>query len=177
MRKISGIVSILLLLSACGSLKNREVNQPVPPVTPMAVIDTTPRVTGIGGIFFFTDNPVETRNWYGRHLGLEINEYGSVFETRNTNRPDEINYLSWSPFRAGNSYFAPSKKGFMINYRVQNIEGLVRNLKRDGITVLDTIETYDYGKFVHIMDADGNKLELWEPIDSVLTKIGSKTTH
>jgi predicted enzyme related to lactoylglutathione lyase len=64
----------------------------------------------------------------------------------------------------------------MINYRVQNIEGLVRELQENGVTIIDTIETYDYGKFVHIMDNDGNKIELWEPIDSVLTKIGTETT-
>jgi predicted enzyme related to lactoylglutathione lyase len=139
--------------------------------------DTTPRVTGIGGIFFSSDNPQETRAWYGKNLGLSISDYGSTFEFRNVNRPEEINYLQWSPFKKGNAYFAPSKKEFMINYRVQNIEGLVRQFKANGVTVLDNIETYDYGKFVHIMDPEGNKLELWEPVDSVLTKIGEPTTR
>ena len=64
----------------------------------------------------------------------------------------------------------------MINYRVQNIEGLVRKLKQNGATILDSIETYDYGKFVHIMDNDGNKIELWEPVDSVFTDMGGDTT-
>ena len=62
----------------------------------------------------------------------------------------------------------------MINYRVQNIEGLVHNLKQNGATIVDSIETYDYGKFVHIMDPDGNKIELWEPVNKVVTKKGSK---
>jgi predicted enzyme related to lactoylglutathione lyase len=140
------------------------------------VNDTTPRVTGIGGIFFFSDNPEETREWYSKNLGLKVNEWGSSFEFRNANHPDEINYLQWSPFKKGSEYFAPSKKEFMINYRVQNIEGMIRKLKADGVTVLDEIATYDYGKFVHIMDAEGNKIELWEPVDSVLTAIGSETT-
>ena len=138
--------------------------------------DTIPKVTGIGGIFFFSDNPNEIKDWYGKNLGLEISEYGSSFEFRNANRPDEINYLQWSPFRKNSEYFAPSKKEFMINYRVQNIEGLVRNLKANGVTVVDEIESYEYGKFVHILDPEGNKLELWEPIDSVFTKMGGKTT-
>ena len=138
--------------------------------------DTTPKVTGIGGIFFRSKNPDETKKWYGKNLGLVINEYGSPFETRNANNPDEINYLNWSPFDEDTHYFDPSEKEFMINYRVQNIEGLVKNLKNNGITVLDTIETYEYGKFVHVMDLDGNKIELWEPIDSILTKMGTKTT-
>lgn len=125
--------------------------------------NTTPKVTGIGGIFFFTDNPAETRNWYADNLGLEVNDYGSTFESRDLTNPDQINALQWSPFKNGSEYFAPSKKEFMINYRVQNIEGLVEKLKENGVTVLDEIVSYDYGKFVHIMDPEGNKIELWEP--------------
>ncbi|HEX9980606.1 MAG TPA: VOC family protein [Flavobacterium sp.] len=129
-------------------------------------VDTTPKVTGIGGIFFFTDNPKETKEWYAKNLGLEINDWGSSsFESRNIDRPDEINTLQWTPFKKGSDYFEPSKKDFMINYRVQNIEGLVSKLKENGVTVLDSIATYDYGKFVHIMDTEGNKIELWEPVD------------
>ncbi|HAP01012.1 MAG TPA: glyoxalase [Bacteroidetes bacterium] len=139
-------------------------------------MDTTPRVTGIGGIFFKSRNPKETQEWYGKNLGLSIDQYGSPFEFRNANRPDEINYLEWSVFKDSTKYFLPSEKEFMINYRVQNLKGLVRNLRESGVTIVDTIETYDYGKFVHIMDNDGNKIELWEPIDSVLTKLGTKTT-
>ncbi|MBL1233699.1 MAG: glyoxalase [Flavobacteriales bacterium] len=138
--------------------------------------DITPKVTGIGGIFFFSDNPQKTKEWYAKNLGLEVNEWGASFESRNANQPDEINYLQWSPFKKGSEYFAPSKKEFMINYRVQNIEGLVKNLKKNGVTIVDEIETFEYGKFVHIMDAEGNKIELWEPIDSVFTEMDLKTT-
>lgn len=137
---------------------------------------TVPKVTGIGGIFFFSDDPQKSRKWYEQHLGLAVNEYGSSFEFRNANRPDEINYLQWSPFKSGSDYFAPSKKEFMINYRVQNIEGLVKNLQDSGVTVVDEIISYDYGKFVHIMDPEGNKIELWEPVDSVFTAMGGPTT-
>lgn len=138
--------------------------------------DTTPMVTGIGGIFFFSDNPNEIKEWYAKNLGLEVNEWGSTFKSRNINRLDEINQLQWSPFQKGSEYFAPSKKEFMINYRVQNIEGLVKKLKANGVHVIDEIQTFDYGKFVHIMDDEGNKLELWEPIDKVLTEMGGETT-
>jgi predicted enzyme related to lactoylglutathione lyase len=138
--------------------------------------DSKPKVTGIGGIFFFSEDPEKTKEWYSKNLGLETNEWGSSFEFRNANNPDEINYLQWSPFKTGNAYFAPSKKEFMINYRVQNIEELVKKLKESGVTVLDDIETFDYGKFVHIMDPEGNKIELWEPIDKVFTEMGGKTT-
>ena len=122
-----------------------------------------PKVTGVGGIFFFTENPKETRDWYAKNLGMEVNDWGSTFESRNIANPDEINSLQWSPFKNGSEYFEPSKKEFMINYRVQHIEKLVEQLKANNVTVLDEITTYDYGKFVHIMDADGNKIELWEP--------------
>jgi predicted enzyme related to lactoylglutathione lyase len=128
--------------------------------------DTSPKVTGIGGIFFFTDNPKETREWYSKNLGLDTNDYGCTFEFRNLNNPEEVNQLQWSPFKKGSEYFAPSKKEFMINYRVQNIEGLLEKLKANGVTILDDVATYEYGKFVHIMDAEGNKIELWEPAES-----------
>lgn len=126
--------------------------------------DTTPKVTGIGGIFFFSDNPQDAKEWYAKNLGFDVNQWGSVsFEYRDVDKPEEIIPLQWSPFKSGDEYFAPSKKDFMINYRVQNIEGLVEKLKENGVTILDDIATYDYGKFVHIMDAEGNKIELWEP--------------
>ena len=141
-----------------------------------APLDTTPRVTGIGGIFFKSKNPDSTKNWYAKNLGMVIDKYGSPFEFRNANRQDEINYLEWSAFSEKSTYFNPSKKEFMINYRVQNLSGMLRNLKANGVTILDSVEAVEYGKFVHIMDADGNKIELWEPVDSVLTKLGTKTT-
>ena len=126
--------------------------------------DNIPKVTGIGGIFFFSDNPKETKEWYAKHLGLEINEWGGVsFESRNLDRPEEINSLQWTLFKKGSEHFAPSRKEFMINYRVQNIEGLVKKLREDGVTIVDEISTYEFGKFVHIMDSEGNKIELWEP--------------
>ena len=138
--------------------------------------DTTPRVTGIGGIFFYSKNPKETNEWYGKNLGLAIDEWGSPFEFRNANRPEEINYLRWSPFDEKTDYFKPSDKQFMINYRVNNMEGLVKKLRDNGVTIVDDIQEYEYGKFVHIMDNEGNKIELWEPVDSVFTAMGGVTT-
>ena len=179
MIKIFTLVWMLALIAGCNRKTDTSKNmdeQPKTPEQPDLTNDTTPRVTGIGGIFFFSDHPDKTKEWYAVHLGLETNEWGSSFEFRNANRPDEINYLQWSPFVKGSEYFAPSTKEFMINYRVQNIEGLVKKLKNSGVTVLDEIESFEYGKFVHIMDADGNKIELWEPVDSVFTSMGGKTT-
>ena len=126
-------------------------------------VDTTPKVTGIGGIFFFSENPENTKNWYAENLGIVVDQWGAGFKSRNIDRPEEINYLQWSPFKQGSDYFSPSKKEFMINYQVQNLEGLVENLRAKGVTILDEMATYDYGKFIHIMDDEGNKIELWEP--------------
>ena len=139
-------------------------------------IDTIPRVTGIGGIFFYSKNPKETNEWYGKNLGLAIDEWGSPFEFRNANRPEEINYLRWSPFDETTDYFKPSEKQFMVNYRVNNMEGLVKKLRDNGVTIVDDIQEFEYGKFVHIMDNEGNKIELWEPVDSVFTAMGGVTT-
>jgi len=113
-----------------------------------------------------------------KNLGLEIDEYGSAFEFRNANKPDEINYLRWSPFEEGTDYFKPSEKEFMINYRVENLEDLAGELRAAGIQIVDEIETYEYGKFVHIVDPEGRKIELWEPVDQVFTDMyKGKTTH
>ena len=134
------------------------------------------RVTGVGGIFFKCQDSNAIKEWYGKHLGLAIDDYGSAFEFRNANNPEEINYLRWSPFKQDTDYFNPSEKEFMVNYRVQHIEALVEQLKAEGVTVVDEIETYDYGKFVHILDPEGNKIELWEPVDRVFTEMGGETT-
>lgn len=179
MKTLSFLFLCATLFAGCNTVtqKNSEVKDVSKTASPNTQLkDTTPKVTGVGGIFFFSDNPKEAKEWYAKNLGLETNEWGSSFEFRNANRPDEINYLQWSPFKKGSKYFAPSKKEFMINYRVQNMVGLVKKLKANGVTVLDTIETYEYGKFVHIIDAEGNKIELWEPVDSVFTNMGGKTT-
>jgi predicted enzyme related to lactoylglutathione lyase len=176
MKKLTTLLLLAIILAGCSSSLNKDNNMNQSSMNETTANDTTPKVTGIGGIFFFSDNTKEIKEWYSKNLGLETNEWGSTFEFRNTNRPDEINYLQWSPFKKGSEYFAPSKKEYMINYRVQNIEALVNKLKENGVTIVDSIETYDYGKFVHIMDPEGTKIELWEPIDSVLTQMGGKTT-
>ena len=127
------------------------------------------KATGIGGIFFKSNDPYSIKKWYHQNLGLTIDAYGSSFEFRNANNPDEVNYLQWSPFEKDTKYFDPSKKEFMINYRVDNLELLVTELKKNGVNVLDKIESFDYGKVVHILDPEGNKIELWEPVDQVFT--------
>jgi predicted enzyme related to lactoylglutathione lyase len=138
------------------------------------------KVTGIGGIFFKCKDPKKMREWYQTHLGLNTNEYGAVFEWRQGADTTKKGFTQWSPFSETTKYFEPSAKDFMINYRVENLEELVEQLKKEGVTITDQIETYDYGKFVHIVDVEGNKIELWEPNDIAYEKLGeqmgSKTT-
>jgi predicted enzyme related to lactoylglutathione lyase len=177
MEMIKNKILILLLIILAAGCYTVTTNKTGAKNTKESIMnDTTPKVTGIGGIFFKSKNPKEIKEWYGKNLGLATDEYGSPFEFRNANRPDEINYLIWSPFTEKTKYFAPSEKEFMINYRVQNLEGLINKLRVNGVQIVDSIEVVEYGKFVHIMDPDGNKIELWEPVDSVLTKKGGPTT-
>ena len=168
MNKLLLPILIVITLLSCNSKinetsdmtdKNEQTDKPTSPV------DTTPKVTGVGGIFFYSDNPKEIQKWYADNLGIEMNDWGSSsFDSRDIDNPEQINSLQWKPFEKGTEHFAPSKKEFMINYQVQNIEGLVIKLKENGVTILDSIVTFDYGKFVHILDKEGNKIELWEPI-------------
>lgn len=121
------------------------------------------KVTGIGGIFFKSKDPKKMREWYKTHLGLETTDYGANFEWRENDDSTKKGTTTWSPFAETTKYFAPSTKDFMINYRVDNLEALVEQLKSEGVTIVDKIEDSDYGKFVHIIDVEGNKVELWEP--------------
>jgi predicted enzyme related to lactoylglutathione lyase len=125
----------------------------------------TKKVTGIGGIFFKCKDPKKMKEWYQQHLGLNTNGYGATFEWYQSADTTKKGITQWTPFKETTKYFEPSTKDFMINYRVENLAELVDEFKRDGVTVVDNIETVSYGKFVHIMDIEGNKVELWEPKD------------
>jgi predicted enzyme related to lactoylglutathione lyase len=123
------------------------------------------RVTSLGGIFFKCQDPEKMKKWYSDHLGLKTDEYGTNFEWRKSSDPTMKGFTVWSPFSNDSKYFEPSKKEFMINYRVDNIEALIDVLRKEGVTILDDIDSSEYGKFIHIMDPEGNKIELWEPVD------------
>ena len=123
------------------------------------------KVTGIGGIFFKCKDPKAVNEWYKTHLGFDTSPYGTSFEWREIDDSTKKGLTQWNPFAENTKYFEPSAKDFMINYRVENLEDLVVALKDENVTIVDQIETYDYGKFIHILDPEGNKIELWEPID------------
>lgn len=130
------------------------------------------RVTGIGGIFFKCKSPKELRAWYEENLGIKVNQYGAVFEWRQGLDSSQKGFTQWSPFNEKTKYFDPSTKEFMINFRVDNLDKLLHKLNQNHISILDTIEAFDYGKFLHIMDLEGNKIELWEPNDIAYEKLG-----
>ncbi|QPH40663.1 VOC family protein [Pedobacter endophyticus] len=121
------------------------------------------RVTGIGGIFFKCKDPKRIMEWYRTHLGLNTSAYGATFEWFESADSTTKAQTQWAPFLERTKYFEPSTKDFMINYRVDNLKALIAELKKENVTIVDSVSTYDYGKFVHIMDVEGNKIELWEP--------------
>ena len=121
------------------------------------------KVTGIGGIFFKCADPKKMKDWYAQHLGMPVSDYGTSFEWRQMDDPEKTGQTVWSPFSQETKYFEPSKKDFMINYQVEDLEALVEDLKKEGVTIVDEIASSEYGKFVHILDPEGNAIELWEP--------------
>ena len=120
------------------------------------------KVTGIGGIFFKCQDKQKMADWYEKNLGLKNSGYGTTFDWVDADDSSKKGSTTWSPFPETTKYFEPSSKEFMINYIVENIEELVTELKSTGVTVVDEIEDSDYGKFVHILDPEGNKIQLWE---------------
>jgi lactoylglutathione lyase len=129
----------------------------------MGMNEKMKKVTGIGGIFFKCAEPKKLNEWYEKHLGIPVSDWGAMFQWRELDNPEKEGYTVWSPFPADTTYFDPSKKDFMINYRVENIEALVEELKNAGVQILDEITPSEYGKFVHILDPEGNSIELFEP--------------
>lgn len=123
------------------------------------------KVTGIGGIFFKAKDADNMRKWYETHLGIKNEAYGTKFDWRDAEDADKKGYTLWAPFKAESKYFEPSEKEFMINFRVENMDELVKELQAEGITLLGEVQTYEYGKFAHIMDPEGNKIELFEAFD------------
>jgi len=135
------------------------------------------KVTGIGGIFFKTKDVQKTKEWYQKNLGLETDQWGTNFEWRTARDPNQKGFTQWSPSPPTSQFFGDSGQQFMINYRVDNLEKLLKELSQAGVTILDEVESVEYGKFVHILDPDGHKVQLWEPIDEEYDKIVEGRTY
>ncbi|HUG12333.1 MAG TPA: VOC family protein [Opitutaceae bacterium] len=123
------------------------------------------RVTGIGGVFFKAKNPKKLGNWYRDRLGIPVdpNWGGWAFQWREDKSPRKRGQTVWSPFPAETGYFKPSKKQFMVNYRVANLKRVLKELRAEGVSVDERMEESEYGKFGWIMDPEGNRIELWQP--------------
>lgn len=134
------------------------------------------RVTGLGGIFFKAKSPASLKEWYAKNLGLNMDPYGTLFEWRLAGDSAKVGTTQWSVFKSTTKYFEPSQKDFMINYRVNDLVALQEQLKKENVVIVDTMVTYEYGKFLHIMDPEGNKIELWEPIDWKFDRTGKGIT-
>ena len=122
------------------------------------------RVTGLGGVFFKAQDPDKLRTWYGENLGMKPDEYGCMpFFWRDTDQPEKTGRTLVMPFPADTSYFEPSKSPFMLNFRVDNLDALLSQLREAGVEIVGNVEESDYGRFAWIMDPEGHRIELWEP--------------
>ena len=128
---------------------------------------TLDRVTGMGGIFFKTIDKAKLKEWYAKHLGFNMTEWGCTFQWIDPNDPEAKvpARTEWSPFPADTTYFQPSQKEFMFNYRVKDLVTLLKDLKLSGVEIAGKMEEFSYGKFAWIVDPENNKIELWEPMD------------
>ncbi|MDN3549317.1 VOC family protein [Mucilaginibacter aquaedulcis] len=135
-----------------------------------------PRVTGIGGIFFKAKSPAALKAWYEKNLGMHMVESGTNFEWHQGADSTKKGFTLWAPFKETTKYFGNPDKQFMINYRVEQLDALLLKLKAAGISPTDSVEKASYGSFVHLMDPEGNKIELWEPNDIEYAKLGKITT-
>lgn len=122
------------------------------------------RVTGIGGIFIKSRDPQALRDWYRQHLGLDIGEWGgTIFQWNADDESGRDGMTVWNVFDESSDYFAPSRSGFMVNYRVDDLHALLAALREEGCSVESKVEESEFGKFGWVIDPDGNKVELWEP--------------
>jgi len=136
--KKAPVVILALAISFCSGFAFKTIITKEPDDQ-----STMKRVTGIGGIFFKCKDPGKMRDWYKTHLGLNTNQYGAVFEWRQGADTTKKGFTQWSPFAETTKYFAPSTRDYMINYRVADLTALVDQLKKEGVTIADTIETVE----------------------------------
>lgn len=118
------------------------------------------RVTGLGGIFLKCRDLEHTRTWYARHLGINIESWGAQFNFSDEANPAAYSVLSF--FKRSTDYFEPSESPFMINFRVDDLDALVKVLREEGIDLIGEPLNEEFGKFAWLLDPEGHKIELWE---------------
>lgn len=123
------------------------------------------KVTGIGGVFFkCKSDPAELTAWYQKHLGMKLESWGGVVLRWPDDHAEDKGLTVWSVAKKDTKWFNPSDASFMINYRVDDLVALLAQLRADGVEIVSGPESHENGKFAWIMDPDGNKVELWEPM-------------
>lgn len=151
------IVVALVMIVTVITMTAQNINQEKEPMK---------RVTGIGGVFFKCKDPKAMKQWYEEHLGIPQDPYGYTFKWYEQRDSDLVGRTVWNPFPATTDYFGDASQQLMINYRVADIEALVEQLRKEGVTIVDDIQDYEgIGKFVHILDGEGNRIELWQPVE------------
>ncbi|HXV85225.1 MAG TPA: VOC family protein [Gemmatimonadales bacterium] len=164
LRWIGSHLGLAALAFAAGSATGKAPSAPDGAVQGAA---RSPAVTGIGGVFFTSRDPTALREWYRKHLGLNVAEWGGVaFLWSEKGNPGETGYTIWSPFPDTTTHFAPGTHPLMINYRVADLAGLVASLRAAGVQIVGEIEQHPNGAFAWVLDPDGRKVELWEPVPS-----------
>jgi predicted enzyme related to lactoylglutathione lyase len=158
---------LLLLVVLTSATTGYVVGRSSPDFTP----PKRAGVTGIGGIFFKSKDPATLKKWYDDHLGFKNNQYGTIFEWRQAGDSTRKGYTLWAPFKEKSTYFPGA---LMVNFRINDMDILLTQLKEEGIYPVDSVESVSYGKFVHIMDPEGNKIELWQPNDIEYEKLGEE---
>jgi predicted enzyme related to lactoylglutathione lyase len=124
------------------------------------------RILGIGGIFFKSANRDQTREWYAKHLGLADKGEGAILQWRQHDNPEAEQMTVWSIFPSTSDYFGSGPQPFMINYIVDDMDALLARLSQEGVQIDPKRMDESYGRFAWIYDADGNKIELWQPISA-----------
>ena len=122
------------------------------------------RVTGVGGVFLRAKDPKALKAWYVQHLGLTLSDYGGVTFQWSDEVPAGTGMTIWSTFADDTKYFGPERQAVMINYRVDDLEALLAQLTEAGVPIAERSEDYSYGRFAWIVDPEGNRLELWQPL-------------
>ncbi|MEJ2006451.1 MAG: VOC family protein [Cyclobacteriaceae bacterium] len=159
--------------NAIGLIENRFFRIGERNHHPVAAV--VPGVTALGGVFFKTKTPEKLKSWYRENLGIRAGEYGGQWHWRKEAAGNGPGFTVWSVFDSDTSYFAPSVHDVMINYRVNDLEALLTHLEKKGIKQVGEMESFPYGKFAWILDPDGRKIELWQPVDDEYSNLDGET--
>lgn len=123
------------------------------------------RVTGVGGVFLRARDPKALAAWYAENLGVTLTDYGGVNFAWSDEVPKGTGMTVWSTFPADTKYFGPGEQAVMVNYRVDDLDGLLQKLGAAGAEIDPKRDDSEYGKFAWVVDPEGNRLELWQPME------------